>query len=166
MKKNLVSIIKKLLIIGVVFILFNSCTEEKYYYIDPEGEFGYVYTAHLDIDKDEWIWNNNNEWYEVYISFSEIANHISNWSNIYEWGVIDASVFIFENNIERLEKLPYNRTWYEDTTGEYTETIRFAPSMDKNGIYFYIQASDLGRDDSVVPQDYTFKISLIYNFVY
>ncbi len=91
---------------------------------------------------------------------------------MYEKGAQFGYVFIGKQGVNEVQKiLPYVHTYWELEQGEegeddvevlYTETISCdfmygTPST----VAFYIQASDLGRDDSIL-SDYNFRVVLIW----
>ena len=150
------SIFKKVLIVGIVLFLSNSCTKE--YYIDPSGEFARVDTQLETIYIEDWRWVNNR--YQAFIP-------LKLYGNDYEYASISVNLFRWENGMERLTALPYIRT-YDDAGYKYTETFSYevVDANNQQGIYFYFQASDLSDDDYTIREDYDVKISITYNFTY
>lgn len=167
MNKCLFTCIKTSVICCMV-ALFFSCTTEEYIteeyieyiteYVDPEGEFAYVFYDVVTIKKTDWKWDPAMQRFEASAEFPEF------FRDEYDYGALVGNVFINENGEEKLQILPYIKTW-QDGNITFTETISCALSFDKQRVFFYIQSSDLIMDEEA-PQEYEFKVSIIFNFTY
>lgn len=146
----------------VLFFAFvlTACTEEKYYseyYVGAE-----ISTEVIEIPVRSWEWNSVYNRYEYVLPYPEIDDYI------YEYGVVQASVFVQEEGMyegkpitfETLKTLPFVQSYYSTPTYTYTETISF--DISPGSISFYIQASDLSDTDEYL-QTYYFKVSTFYN---
>lgn len=118
--------------------------------------------VNVSIKNGDWVWDNEVGRYEAIVDLPELTKFV------YEKGVQIGYVFIGEQGVNEVQKiLPYVHSYYEgeDADGKpilYTETISCdfmygTPST----VAFYIQASDLGRDDSIL-SDYNFRVVLIW----
>lgn len=118
--------------------------------------------VNVRIKKSDWLWDDETGRYDALVDLPELTKFV------YENGAQLAYVFIGEQGVDEVQKmLPYVHTYYEgvDDFGKeiiYTETISCdfmygSPST----AAFYIQASDLGRDDSILA-DYNFRIVLVW----
>ena len=152
MKKKLSTIGKIIILLLSVTTLFSACGEDKYYPV--ENEVLYDLAFH-NIKKADWKWNDQRGRYEVVFDVPSLTKEI------YNNGIINASVFITESGgYEVQTNLPYIETWLEN--GEtYTETLKYDISFNDKTIAYYLQSSDLGRDDYYLP-DYQIKLSYIY----
>lgn len=147
----------KLIKIGLslcCILLLSSCTKEYYEDNNPLS----IQFKPVIINKSDWKWNEARGRYEVIRSFPELTQ------NMYDNGVVSASVFVIEDGLELQTPLPYIQTWSNDGI-PYTETLSFDISLDSKTIAYYIQSSDLGRDDYYLPQ-YEIKLSVVYNDIY
>lgn len=154
MKNKILNLFKITLVLSTILLISSSCTKENNYdnwYNDTD-----VFVKTVEIRKGDWVWNNN-------LSRYEVAIPLPVGSVYYDDAVINASVFFYEGNAEMQTPLPYVRTWINNITNlTYTETLSFEASFDRSSIIFYIQSSDLGREDSVLPDWYEIKYSFIY----
>ena len=135
-----------------VLLLSSSCEKKEYYdnyYNDTD-----VWVDFITIKKSDWKWNDVNSRYEV-IKYLDVSQ------KYYDDSVINASVFLHDGDVEVQTPLPYLRTWYEGNI-TYSETLSYDVSFQDQTIAFYIQSSDLIRDDSVLPNSYQIKYSFIY----
>lgn len=117
--------------------------------------------AHIPIKKSDWKWDDDAGKYYAIVNLPELS------FDIYENKSVNGYVFIGTQGVDEVqEPLPFVYTYREDDGegGEiiYTETIRFnfmygSPST----AAFYIQGSDLGRDDSILA-NYDFKLVFHY----
>lgn len=138
-----------------VLLISSSCTKEyykEYYDNNPIS----LQLNFEDIKNTDWVWNDNNGRYEVIRDFPELTK------SMYDNGHLAATVFIKDGVNELQTPLPYITT-YSDGTNLYTETLSFDISYTDKSIAFYIQSSDLGRDDSMLPNLYQIKVSIVYD---
>ena len=135
--------------------------EEEIRKNNQDLEFTQWEIVNVSIKKADWEWDNETGRYDAIVNLPELTKFV------YENGAQLAYVFIGEQGVDEVQKmLPYVHTYYEgeDDSGNeiiYTETISCdfqygSPST----AAFYIQASDLGRDDSILA-DYNFRIVLV-----
>lgn len=144
----------------LLLFLGYSCSEDPVQQIDfQETQWKIV---NITAKKGDWIWNNANSRYEAIYDLPELTKFI------YESGAQLGYVFIGQQGIDEVQKmLPYVHTYYEgeDNQGNpvlYTETISCDYQLGSpSTVGFYIQASDLGRDDSLLA-NYNFRILLIW----
>lgn len=125
-----------------------------------ELEFTQWDIVNVSIKKEDWKWDNDAGRYDAIVDLPELTKFI------YENGAQLGYVFIGQQGETEVQKmLPYIHTYYENDNGNdivYTETISCdfmygSPST----AAFYIQSSDLGRDDSIL-SNYNFRIVLIW----
>lgn len=129
---------------------FSGCTTEEIYNIrGTESSVSY-----FTIRRGDWVWNPALKRYEAFRGISALDQFI------FDRGAIVGSVFITENNVEVQKLVPFVHT-YDDPFQPYTETISMDFSLNPSQVWFYIQASDLVRDDTYL-QDYEFKVSLFW----
>lgn len=160
MTRKLLNLSKIALLVFSISFLFGSCTKENTYFVDPQGDFAIVLNEFVNIKRSDWNWNANNNRYEAIVSYPELS------AEEFNDGALVAGVFIpvGSSTTERLESLPYVKTWYVDSD-VFTETISCALEYPTKSIIFSIQASDLAKDDDA-RQDYEFKVAIIKNFTY
>lgn len=139
-----------LLIVGV------SCSKDNNDFIETQWE-----VVNVAIKEKDWMWNNEAKRYEVIVDLPEMGDFI------YENGVQLGYVFIGQQGVDEVQKLlPYVKTYYEEYEDDeliiYTETISCDFQLGNSSTAaFYIQSSDLFRDDSIL-SDYNFRIVLIW----
>lgn len=160
MTKKLLNLTKVALLIFSISFLLGSCTKENTYYVDPQGDFAIVLNEFVNIKSGDWKWNDKTSRYEAIVSYPKLSKEEFND------GALVAGVFLPQGNstTERLEALPYIKTWYINSD-IFTETISCALEYPTKSIIFSIQASDLAKDDDA-RQDYEFKVTIIKNFTY
>lgn len=156
MKSKVIKSLKHASFIMMMLLIGYSCSD------DPVQDFEETQwkIVNLTVKKADWKWNNDDGRYEAVINLPEMTQFI------YESGAQLAYVFIGQQGVNEVQKmLPYVHTYAEGVGEEeiiYTETIscdfqQGSPST----VAFYIQASDLGRDDSILA-NYNFRIVLIW----
>lgn len=150
MRKSLL-LWSKLSVIVLMLLTITSCSgDDKYYYEDNTV----IATEFYKIS--QWTWNNDRGRYEATVKFPHLNK------DIYDSGVLNASVFVkLSDNYEVQTPLPYIQTWTDNKGTPYTETLSFDISANNNEIAFYIQSTDLGRDDFYLPT-YEIKVSFTY----
>ena len=145
----------------LLLLIGYSCSDS-----DPVQQIDFNETqweiVNVSVKKSDWLWDDETSRYDALVDLPELTKFV------YENGAQLGYVFIGEQGVNEVQKiLPYVHTYYEgeDENGNeilYTETISCdfmygSPST----AAFYIQASDLGRDDSILA-DYNFRIVLIW----
>lgn len=120
----------------------------------------------FSVSASQWEWDEVNRRYQAIFDLDELTEFI------YEKGAGLGYVFIGEQGQDEVQKtLPYVETYPifdgEEITGTYTETISFDIQYQNNGqvaptVAFYIQVSDLYQDDGALPDNYNFRIVLIW----
>ena len=145
----------------LLLLIGYSCSDS-----DPVQQIDFNETqweiVNVSVKKSDWLWDDETSRYDALVDLPELTKFV------YENGAQLGYVFIGEQGVNEVQKiLPYVHTYYEgeDENGDeilYTETISCdfmygSPST----AAFYIQASDLGRDDSILA-DYNFRIVLIW----
>jgi hypothetical protein len=174
MKKNIIRSVKLLTLLSLLFFGAYSCVddslsdleirriiEEEIRKNNQNLEFTQWEIVPITVRETDWKWFDDVGRYEAVYDLPELTEFI------YESGAQIGYVFIGEQGKNEVQKsLPYVHTYYqEDNLGNpilYTETISCdyqygSPST----VAFYIQGSDLGRDDSILA-DYNFRIVLIW----
>lgn len=154
MKKNFTLLSKISLLLLAVVLTFSSCTEEKYYPV-VENPVAISFKPQI-INALDWGWNKDRERYEFEVSYPELT------PNMYDDGVLNASVFVGYDNYEVQTVLPYIENWRDVTGRAFTEYLSFDVSYDTKSIVYYIQYSDLTRADEFLPNWYEVKLSFIY----
>lgn len=153
MKNKMLSFFRITFVLSTILLISSSCTKDKWYENSDNTD---VWVSYITIRNTDWTWNNDKSRYEVLSDLNISQKYYNN-------SVINASVFLYEENIEVQTPLPYVRTWTDDANQRaYTETLSYDVSYADQSIAFYIQSSDLGRDDSVLPSSYKIKYSFIY----
>lgn len=163
MTKKLLQLTKAALLICSISLLFNSCTEEKTYYVDPQGDFAYVLLKdQIKIDANQWVWDDNTARYKASVSFPELQK------NDYEFGMAIGNIYITEDangvDTEKLYPVPYIRSYFNNDV-PFTETISCALSYDKKSVEFYIEPSNK-IEAPEARLTYYFKVAIVYNFTY
>ncbi|MDU1906438.1 MAG: hypothetical protein E6772_16835 [Dysgonomonas sp.] len=155
MKKNFTLFSKISLLFLSVVLAFSACTEEKYYpTIENDDPVDFLLEFH-DIVSTDWKWNDDRGRYEVVFNVPKLTK------DMYDYGVINASVFVtYSDGYEVQTNLPYLETW-EDNGVIFTETLKYDISYNDKTVAYYLQSSDLGRDDFYLP-NYQIKLSYIY----
>lgn len=161
MKSKTIRSIKQATLILLLLVIGYSCSDD-----DPVQVIDFQETqwdiVNITVKKASWEWINNAGRYEAVFDLPELTKFI------YENGAQLGYLFIGQEGVDEVQKmLPFVHTYYEGEDEEgfpilYTETISCdfmygSPST----VAFYIQASDLGRDDSILA-DYNFRIVLIW----
>ena len=178
MRKKIISSIKRLTIFSLLLLFAYSCSDDSTRdYLDEYEirkmieeeirknnqnlEFTQWEIVPITVKKTDWEWFDDTGRYEAVYELPEMTEFI------YEDGAQIGYVFIGEAGVNEVQKtLPYVHTYYqEDKLGNpvlYTETISSDYQLGSpSTVAFYIQASDLGRDDSILA-DYNFRIVLIW----
>lgn len=162
---------KSLIIIAFVFINligFSACTKE---YITEDhstyNQGAYVHREFLKIAPNQWTWNSEIKSLEYFHKISKLteASSTGDGNTIYDDGAMVASLFVNPGqNNERQEMLPFVYTYEIPVAGsepyKYTETV--SCSFVPDGVWFYIQGSDLQEGDPI-SSDYEFKISIFWD---
>ena len=178
MKTKMLRLAKYLTLLLLLLSISHSCNESSQDYIDEyeirrmieeairennqELEFTQWEIVNVSIKKSDWVWDDETGRYDAIVNLPELTEFV------YKKGAQLGYVFIGEPGVNEVQKmLPYVHTYYEgvDEFGKeilYTETI----SCDfmygsRSSAAFYIQASDLGRDDSTLV-NYRFRIVLVW----
>jgi len=158
MKKNFTLFSKISLLFLSVVLAFSACTEEKYYPVEEiyvDNPLAIKFKTEV-IRAGDWGWNADRGRYEVEINYPELTDYM------YDDGVLNASVFVKYDNFEVQTVLPYIENWMDPTGKPFTEYLSFDVSYDTKSVVYYLQYSDLGRDDSFLPSLYEIKLSFIY----
>lgn len=145
----------------IILLVGYSCSSD-----DPIQQIDYDETqwdiVNVTINEGDWIWDNAVGRYEAVVDLPELTQFV------YENGAQLGYVFIGDPGVDEVQKmLPFVHSYYEgeDDDGNpilYTETISCdfqygSPST----VAFYIQSSDLFRDDSILAS-YNFRVVLIW----
>lgn len=160
MKTKLMKSVKQSTLLLFLLLIGYSCSDS-----DPVQQIDFNETqweiVNVSIKKADWLWDNEAERYEAVVNLPELTKFV------YESGAQLGYVFIGTPGVNEVQKiLPFVHTyWEDDGQGNailYTETISCdfmygSPST----AAFYIQASDLGRDDSILA-NYNFRLVLIW----
>lgn len=178
MKKRIISLIKKLTVLFLLLFVTYSCSDSTQDYLDEyeirrmieeeirknnlELEFTQWEIVNIEVKKTDWKWDIDAGRYDAVYNLPELTEFI------YEDGAQIGYVFIGEQGVDEVQKtLPYLHTYYEgeDDQGNpilYTETISCDYKLGSpSTVAFYIQGSDLGRDDYNLT-NYNFRIVLIW----
>lgn len=161
MKTKMLKTAKYATLLLLTMIIGYSCSDDP---VVQQVDFDETQweIVNVSIKNGDWVWDNEVGRYEAIVDLPELTKFV------YEKGVQIGYVFIGEQGVNEVQKiLPYVHSYYEgeDADGKpilYTETISCdfmygTPST----VAFYIQASDLGRDDSIL-SDYNFRVVLIW----
>lgn len=162
MKTKMLKSAKYATLLLVMLLIGYSCSDDPIQQID-ETQWEIV---NVTIKNGDWVWDNEVGRYEAVVDLPELSKFV------YENGAQLGYVFIGQQGVNEVQKmLPYVHTYWEIEEGEegeedvevlYTETISCdfmygAPST----VAFYIQASDLFRNDNIL-SDYDFRVVLIW----
>ncbi len=159
MKTKAIKSAKYAALLLLMLIIGYSCSDETEPQIDFEETQWKI--VPVSIKKADWIWDNDAARYEAVVNLPELTKFV------YESGAQLGYVFIGESGKNEVQKmLPFVHTYWENDGqgGEilYTETISCDFQLGTpSTAAFYIQASDLGRDDTVLA-NYNFRIVLIW----
>jgi len=155
MNKKRISLVKHAAVILIMIFASYSCKKEVVY----DGLEKKI--VNVTAKQADWQWDNEQGRYFIVFNFPELTEAI------YEDGLQVGYVFIGQQGLDELQKiLPYvNTYWGEDDQGnffKYTETISCDFELASPGtVAFYIQASDLGRDDTILA-DYNFRVVFVW----
>lgn len=159
MKKMKFSLLKHAVVFLLVIFATYSCSDDPVQPIDyQETQWKIV---NITVKKADWKWDSKIGRYDAIFNLPELTKFI------YESGAQLGYVFIGTQGVDEVQKmLPYVHTYWEDDGegGEirYTETISCDFQFgNPSTVAFYIQGSDLGRDDYNLT-DYNFRIVLIW----
>lgn len=178
MRKIITTSIKHLTLLSLFLLIGYSCTDstsnnlydyeeirrmiqEEIRKNNLELDFTQWEIVNIGVKKTDWKWDEDAARYEAVYELPELTKFI------YENGALISNVFIGQQGVDEVQKpLPYVHTYYEeDNQGNsnlYTETISCDYQLSSpSTIAFYIQASDLGRDDSILA-NYNFRTILIW----
>lgn len=159
MNKYRISLLKHAAVFLLMIFASYSCSGDTVEQIVIEGL--QKKTINVTVKKADWQWDNDEGRYDAIVNFPELTE------SIYEDGLQVGYVFIGQQGVDEVQKiLPYVATyWVEDDQGntfKYTETISCDFQLGSPGtVAFYIQASDLGRDDSILA-DYNFRVVFVW----
>ncbi len=165
MKTKMLKTAKYATLLLLTMIIGYSCSDDP---VVQQVDFDETQweIVNVSIKNGDWVWDNAVGRYEAVVDLPELTKFV------YEKGAQFGYVFIGKQGVNEVQKiLPYVHTYWELEQGEegeddvevlYTETISCdfmygTPST----VAFYIQASDLGRDDSIL-SDYNFRVVLIW----
>lgn len=129
----------------VTALSFTACGDDvSEYYNTIVGSR--TFTSSFMIEPEDWSWNSNIGRYECSVKMKELNEYI------YDNGSINFSVFTNPGSAKEIQhELPFINTFSIDLGNghfeTYTETIK-ADCFKNGNINFYIQSSDLGREDS------------------
>lgn len=158
MKSKVVRSTKYAMLLLLLLLIGYSCSDDPVQQIDfNETQWDIV---NITVKKTDWIWDDNAGRYEAVKNLPELTKFV------YESGAQLGYVFIGTPGVDEVQKmLPYVYTYWEDDGqgGEilYTETISSDFMLSPSTVAFYIQSSDLGRDDSILA-NYNFRVVLIW----
>lgn len=155
MKRNLYApLIAGILFLSTAFIV-TSCSDSTDDFVETEWNIEY-----FPVNATQWSWNSNlNRWEAV-----RPLDYIDEF--IYEDGAVIGYVFLGTQGVNEVQvPLPYIRSYLvDDGQGgliDFTETISFEYSNQRNEITFYIEPSD-GFQDLDARQNYNFRIVMIW----
>lgn len=165
MKTKMLKTAKYATLLLLTMIIGYSCSDDP---VVQQVDFDETQweIVNVSIKNGDWVWDNAVGRYKAVVDLPELTKFV------YEKGAQFGYVFIGKQGVNEVQKiLPYVHTYWELEQGEegeddvevlYTETISCdfmygTPST----VAFYIQASDLGRDDSIL-SDYNFRVVLIW----
>lgn len=144
----------------VTALSFTACDDDDEKYPPPPITNivgSRTLTSSFMIEPRDWYWNSNIGRYECSVKLKELTEYI------YDNGSINFSVFTNPKTPKEIQhELPFINTFLIDKGNghfeTYTETIK-ADCFKNGNINFYIQSSDLGREDSVL-ETLEFKVVL------
>lgn len=118
--------------------------------------------VNVNVQKDQWKWNEKSSQYEAVANLPELTKFI------YENGAALGYILLGEQNKNEVQKpLPYVNTYTggNDANGNpiiFTETISCDFQLgDPSTVAFFIKSSDLYKDPEA-PQSYNFRVVLIW----
>ena len=159
MKNKAIRLGKYATLFLLLLLIGYSCADDTPVIDFEETQWKIV---NITVKKGDWKWDNDEGRYDAIYNFPELTKFI------YESGAQLGYVFIGQQGKNEIQKmLPYIHTYYEgeDDQGNpilYTETISYDFQLGSpSTVAFYIQSSDLGRDDEILG-DYNFRIVLIW----
>ena len=159
MKSKVLRSAKHATLLLLLLLIGYSCSDEPVQQIDFEETQWKI--VNIAVKKADWKWVVADGRYEAIYDLPELTKFI------YENGALICNVFIGQQGVDEVQKpLPFIHTYYEgeDNLGNpilYTETISCDFQLGTpNTVAFYIQASDLGRDDTILA-NYNFRVVLI-----
>lgn len=159
MSKKRIWLLKHAVVFMLMIFTSYSCSEDTVAPSQNEGLQKEI--IYLTAKKADWQWDNDEGRYFIVFNLPELTE------TVYESGLQVGYVFIGQQGSNELQKmLPYvNTYWWEDDQGslfKYTETISCDFELGSpSTVAFYIQASDLGRDDSILA-DYNFRVVFVW----
>ena len=157
MKIKAIRSVKHLTFLLILVIVGYSCSDDSTKdLIETQWE-----VVNITAKKSDWRWIEADGRYEAVFDLPELTKFI------YESGAQLSYVFIGTQGVDEVQKmLPFVHTYYEeDNQGNpilYTETISGDFQLGTpSTVAFYIQASDLGRDDTILG-NYNFRVVLLW----
>ncbi|MBK5721936.1 hypothetical protein JGH11_13735 [Dysgonomonas sp. Marseille-P4677] len=164
-----IKIYKILVVLAIAFtglFAFSGCTKE--YITEEHNEYyegAFVHREFVTVRANQWVWNPDINSYEYFYKIAKLTEASAAGNTIYDDGAMVASVFVNPGTKdENQEVLPFVNTYLHSfvagPTMMYTETI--SCSFKPDGVWFYIQSSDLEEDDSRL-FDYEFKVSIFWD---
>ena len=155
MKKRLyTSLISGILFLSTAFIA-TSCSDSTDDFVETAWNI-----ENFTVNETQWGWNSDLNRWEAKRPLGYIDEFI------YEDGAVIGYVFLGTQGINEVQvPLPYIKSFLvEDGQNgliDFTETISFEYSQQRNEVTFYIEPSD-GFQDQDAKQSYNFRIVMIW----
>ena len=153
-RKLYTSLFTVILLISIAFIA-TSCEDSTDDFVETEWNI-----ENFPVNSSQWGWNSELKRWEAKRPLGYIDDFI------YEDGAVIGYVFIGTQGVNEVQvPLPYIRSFLVDDGQngfiDFTETISFEYSLQRNEITFYIEPSD-GFQDQDARQNYNFRIAMIW----
>ncbi|NLD23471.1 MAG: hypothetical protein GX670_04485 [Bacteroidales bacterium] len=155
MKKRLyTSLISGILFLSTAFIA-TSCSDSTDDFVETAWNI-----ENFTVNETQWGWNSDLNRWEAKRPLGYIDEFI------YEDGAVIGYVFLGTQGINEVQvPLPYIKSFLVDDGQngliDFTETISFEYSQQRNEVTFYIEPSD-GFQDQDAKQSYNFRIVMIW----
>ena len=155
MKKRLYSsLISGILFLSTAFIA-TSCSDSTDDFVETAWNI-----ENFTVNETQWGWNSDLNRWEAKRPLGYIDEFI------YEDGAVIGYVFLGTQGINEVQvPLPYIKSFLVDDGQngliDFTETISFEYSQQRNEVTFYIEPSD-GFQDQDAKQSYNFRIVMIW----
>ena len=155
MKKRLyTSLISGILFLSTAFIA-TSCSDSTDDFVETAWNI-----ENFTVNETQWGWNSDLNRWEAKRPLGYIDEFI------YEDGAVIGYVFLGTQGINEVQvPLPYIKSFLVDDGQngliDFTETISFEYSQQRNEVTFYIEPSD-GFQDQDARQSYNFRIVMIW----
>ncbi|MCD8102387.1 MAG: hypothetical protein LUE26_07460 [Alistipes sp.] len=144
MKRRLLSFFAPVMALAAAGIIFSSCSDD-------------VGAEYLDefykVTRSQWAWNEDYERWEVFYDNANVDSYM------YEYGVTNGYVWLYEGDVETRKQLEYN--YLVVYQGEYYDiTIGYDISPRSIGFYIYTPEYYIPRE--AIPSPLDFKVTLMW----